>query len=136
MNETGKQFTFSKKERITGAKRIEFLFNQGVSFISYPLRIIYLLREQERDAGCSVLISVPKKRIKKATRRNRIKRLIRESYRLNKKLTNNIRLDGKSLEIAFIYVKDIESDFFEIQKAVQKALIKITERIEKKEESE
>ncbi len=136
MTKTGNQFTFSKRERITGAKRLDFLFNQGKGFICYPLRIIYLLREQENESGCSILVSVPKKKIKKATRRNRIKRLIRESYRLNKRLTENIPLEGKSLEIAFIYLKDAESDFSEIEKAVQKALIKITERNKTTEESE
>lgn len=136
MKETGKQFTFSKKERITGAKRIDLLFNQGKGFICYPLRIIYLLKEQKNEAGCSVLISVPKKRVKKATQRNRIKRLISESYRLNKRLIDNSELSEKSLEIAFIYVKDTEFDLPEIQKAMQKALIKITEQIKKREESE
>ncbi|HUI32427.1 MAG: ribonuclease P protein component [Dysgonamonadaceae bacterium] len=136
MKETGKQFTFSKNERITGTKRIDALFIHGKGFICYPLRIIYLLQEQKNEAGCSVLISVPKKRIKKATQRNRIKRLIRESYRLNKKLIDNTELGERSLKIAFIYVKENESDLPEIQKAMQKALIKITEQIKKREESE
>ena len=136
MKETGKQFTFSKKERITGDKRIEILFTKGSGFISYPLRIIYLRDEQKDDYECSVLISVPKKRIKKATDRNRIKRLIRESYRLNKSLLNNAELAESSLDIAFVYVKDTESNFSDIQKAMQKALKKITERINKTEESE
>ena len=136
MKETGKQFSFSKKERITGDKRIEVLFKNGSGFISYPLRIIYLIHEQKNDNGCSVLISVPKKRIKKATDRNRLKRLIRESYRLNKALLDNAELSESSIDIAFVYVKDTESDFADIQKAMQKALKKITERIKKTEKSE
>ncbi len=136
MKETRKQFTFSKKERITGDKRIEILFTKGSGFISYPLRIIYLVHEQKNNNGCSILISVPKKRIKKATDRNRLKRLIRESYRLNKSLLDNFELSQSSIDIAFVYVKDSESDFSDIQKAMQKALKKITERIKKTEESE
>ena len=136
MKETEKKFTFSKKERITGDKRIEMLFTKGSGFISYPLRIIYLMNEENVDHQCSVLISVPKKRLKKATDRNRIKRLIRESYRLNKSLLDNTKLSENSIDIAFVYVKDTKSDFPDIQKAMQKALKKISLRTIKTDESE
>ena len=120
MEEIEERFTFNKKERLSGTKRIDTLFEKGNSFICYPLRVLYVEHEQCTQADCSVLVSVPKKRIKKAVHRNRIKRLIKESYRLNKKL-----IDGKSIEIAFIYVKDTASDFKEIQKSMQKALNRI-----------
>ena len=81
-------------------------------------------------------MTVPKKRIKKAFHRNRIKRLIRESYRLNKELVNDIELGSKSLDIAFVYVKDTVSDYKEIQKGMRKALKQIAIRIKKTEESE
>ena len=76
------------------------------------------------------------KRIKKAVHRNRIKRLIRESYRLNKELVNDIEFGEQSLDIAFVYVKDTVSDYKEIQKGVKKALRQIAIRIKKTDESE
>lgn len=135
------RFTFDKKERLSGTKRIDALFEKGKSFISYPLRVIYLVNEESEHKECAVLISVPKKRIKKSTHRNRIKRLIRESYRLNKKLINkelnsNVDIDTKSVDVAFIYVKDTTSDFPDIQKAMQKALNQIVSHITKTEKSE
>ena len=128
--------TFKKEERVTGAKRVDAIFATGKSFISYPLRVVYLLREQSNKSGCSILVSVPKKRIRKSVHRNRIKRLIRESYRLNKELISEIDISENSLDVAFIYIKDIASDYVEIEKAMQKALNQITIRIKKSEDSE
>lgn len=136
MTEIEERYTFKKEQRVTGAKRVDAIFASGTSFISYPLRIVYLQHEQSPINKCSILVSVPKKRIKKAVHRNRIKRLIRESYRLNRELINNIDISEQSLDIAFIYVKDTASDYVEIQKAMQKALKQIAIRTKKTEESE
>ena len=136
MTSTEEKFTFTKAERITGEKRVDAIFASGKSFISYPLRVVYLQHEQSPIHSCSILITVPKKRIKKAVHRNRIKRLIRESYRLNKELVNDIEFGEQSLDIAFVYVKDTVSDYKEIQKGVKKALKQIAIRIKKTDESE
>ena len=136
MTSKEEKFTFTKAERVTGAKRVDAIFASGKSFISYPLRVVYLQHEQNSLPCCSILITVPKKRIKKAVHRNRIKRLIRESYRLNKQLVNEIELGEQSLDIAFVYVKDTGTDYKEIQKGMRKALKQIAIRIKKTEESE
>ena len=136
MERREERFTFTKKERLTRTINIDTLFKEGKSFISYPLRVIYLVHEQRAESACSTLISVPKKRIKKATHRNRIKRLMRESYRLNKALIDNKAIGDNSLHVAFIYVKDDESDYSTMQKAMQKALSQISDRIKKTEQSE
>ncbi len=130
------RFTFKKEERVTGNKRVDAIFASGKSFISYPLRVVYLLHEQTSLSSCSILVSVPKKRIKKAVHRNRIKRLVRESYRLNRSLINSLELDQQPIDIAFIYVKDTATNLKEIDKAVKKALNQIAIRIKKNEESE
>ena len=130
------RYTFKKEERVKGEKRVEAIFATGKSFISYPLRVVYLLHEQSTTADCSILVSVPKKRIKKAVHRNRIKRLIRESYRLNKNLISPLGISDKYIDVAFIYVKDTVSNYIEIEKAMQKALNQITIRIKKTEDSE
>ena len=136
MKRLEERFTFDKAERLSGTKRIDALFKEGESFISYPLRVMYLIHEQSTKAGCSILVSVPKKRIKKAVHRNRIKRLIRESYRLNKQLMDSSSFHETSIDVAFIYVKDNASEFSVIQKAMQKALSQISNRIHKTEQSE
>ena len=112
--------TFKKNERITGEKRIQTLFSDGQSFVAYPLRVIFLKMTEITDMPpISVLISVPKKRIKSAVSRNRVKRLIRETYRLNKHCV--APTDGR-LDVAFIYLKDELSDYATIEKGIRKAL--------------
>lgn len=136
MVKTGERFTFKKEERIKGDKRVDAIFAQGESFISYPLRVVYLEHEQSEPTSCSILVSVPKKRVKKAVHRNRIKRLVRESYRLNRVLINTLELDQQPIDVAFIYVKDTATNFQEVDKAMKKALNQIATRIKKIEESE
>ena len=136
MKRIEERFTFDKTERLTGIKKIDALFKEGESFISYPLRVMYLIHKQSIKSGCSILVSVPKKRIKKAVHRNRIKRLIRESYRLNKQLMDSSSFHETSIDVAFIYVKDKSSEFSVMQKAMQKALSQISDRIHKTEKSE
>lgn len=78
-------YKFRKSERLCSQKHIERLFTQGDSFHIYPFRVVWQVREQKTARYLAALmISVPKKRIRKAVGRNRIKRLIRESYRLQK----------------------------------------------------
>ena len=77
-------YTFPKAEKLCGEIRTTRLFAEGRAFISYPFRIVYRLTDEISPAHVRILISVPKKKIKRAHGRNRIKRLIREAYRLNK----------------------------------------------------
>lgn len=78
-----KLFKFSKKERICKRNDFQLLSSQATSFYSYPFRCLYLVRPANSFI-VKVGISVPKKNFKLAIRRNRIKRMIRETYRLNK----------------------------------------------------
>ena len=81
-----RRYTFSKAERLCSKKLIERLFSGGnKSFPAFPLRVVYMsLSADESEADVSILISVPKKRFKHAVDRNRVKRQVREAYRLNK----------------------------------------------------
>ena len=126
--ETTERFFFPKRERLYLKNDIDNLFENGKSFISYPLRIVYLsdFTDNSSKSGISVFVSVPKKRFKYASKRNRIKRLIRESFRLNKNaLTNLYKLNDKHLYIAFLYVCNEVLPYSDIEKATLKALKKI-----------
>src|SRR5512133_1995795 len=99
-------FAFYKAERLVHRTEIDRLFHDGLAFNISPLRIIYQSRDTE---GIKVLVSVPRKKFKKAVHRNRIKRLIRESYRLNRndlKEKYSIPNSTKGLNIAFVYTGD------------------------------
>jgi ribonuclease P protein component len=122
---------FPKSERLYLKKEIDRLFHNGQSFISYPLRIVYLPDTGDllRVSGISVLIGVPKKRIRCAVQRNRIKRLIREAYRLNKnEILNPCKREGKHIQIAFMYARNEVGPYVDIEKAILKAFAIIRRR--------
>jgi ribonuclease P protein component len=114
---------FKKEERISSRKDLDLLFQEGKSFPVYPLRVVYVQKDFLSETPVSILISVPKKRIKRAVKRNRIKRLIKESYRLNKKeLIPFLPERGKYLLIAFIFISDNECTYAEMENAMKKSL--------------
>lgn len=78
------RFTLSKNERLKSKKLIERLFSEGKSVHEFPLQIKYLPIETANPHSLQVAFSVPKRNFKKAVDRNRIKRQMRECYRLEK----------------------------------------------------
>jgi len=88
------KFTFPKNEKLKSKKRIAQLFEEGKSVSKFPLKLIYLKNAHSTPLKIQTAVSVPKRNFKSAVQRNRIKRLLRESYRLNKQLIfNNIEGD-------------------------------------------
>ena len=83
----------------------------------------------------SILISIPKKRIKSAVGRNRVKRLAREAYRLNKHLFLYHELaENKHLDVAFICVADKLCDYATVEKGMRKAIRELNQRIEERKQ--
>ena len=81
---------YSKKDKLKSKKLIEKLFSEGKVITLFPLRLVYLKTSFEDSSVVKTGISVSKKLHKNATDRNKIKRLLREVYRLNKpKYFNN-----------------------------------------------
>ncbi len=105
-----KNFKFPKAEKLTGKKKIEELFQYGSSFFLHPFLVKYLLSEGSMHR---ILISVPKKKIKRAVDRNLIKRRIREAYRLNKHLIYN--QPDTFYHVGFIYQDTKVLPFSEIE---------------------
>ena len=84
-------FKFGKPEKVKSKKLIGQLFKEGDQITAFPLKLFYLPVKTEQDVKIKVAVSVPKKNFKSAVQRNKIKRLMRESCRLNKHLIfNNI----------------------------------------------
>lgn len=125
------QNSFPKSEHLCGDKTITKVFEGGEAFICYPLRVMYLTQSQNGSETVRVLVGVPKKRFKRAVKRNRLKRLMREAYRLNKheilEILNNKQLQ---LQVVFNYVSDEELDFVTINKKMKSALQKLQSIIE------
>ena len=119
-----RKFTFPKQERLSWKRHIDLLFANGRSFVAFPLRVIYLpVEEDALPAPASVLISVPKKKFKRAVKRNLIKRRMREAYRIHKQeLFDALANNRQRMLVAFLYLDKDILPFSEIEKVMQKAL--------------
>lgn len=117
------RLTFRKAERLTGKTNVERLFAEGRSISEYPLRVLYRVTDQPGDAPVRLLIAVPKRKFKHAVDRNRIRRRIREAYRLNRYLMEGDDAPLPGLHLGFIFVSD-KSDisYTEIEKRMKACL--------------
>ncbi len=114
------KFTFSKEEKLKSKKLIEKLFTEGEHVKSFPLRMIYVKAEHECEKTFQVGVSVSKRNFKKAVDRNRIKRLLREAYRLNKH-TLEAEISEKYV-CMFIYTGRDEWAYADIESKMQKVM--------------
>lgn len=119
-----------KPERLSRKKIIEKMFAGGSrSFSIFPLRVVWLPVE-ELDVPASLLVSVSKRRFKRAVKRNRVKRQIREAYRLNKQpLLEALAEKDLRLALAFIYLSDELVDSTVIAEKMKIALVRIVEKV-------
>ena len=130
-------YGLTKSERLTSQLVIEKLFAGGnASMAAFPLRIVFMQMKKQGGEDVkdeplvSILVSVPKKRFRHAVDRNRMKRLVREAYRLNKHILWDA-LEGKDyrLALAFVCITDTLPSFYAVNKSMKKALTRITERL-------
>lgn len=83
------QFTYPKHEKLKSKTTIDLLFSEGNSVSKFPLRLVYVESTEENAELIKMGVSVSKKYFKKAVDRNYFKRVLRETYRLNKHLLIN-----------------------------------------------
>ena len=113
--------TYSKQEKLKKKKLIELLFQEGQSIKAFPVRLIYLPHAHNGPGHFQTGVSVSKKKFKSAVDRNRIKRLLREAYRLEKgELTENP--DTKKHLFMFIYFGDKEVSLESLRKSLRRTL--------------
>ncbi len=119
------RYSFGKKEKLCSKLVIDELFKSGKSLKVYPIRAMYLPLT-ESDSTAKLLISVPKKRFGKAVSRNRVKRMIREAYRLNKSdLIEKWQSSGKYFALAFVYIGNDMPDYHELNSKIVRVLDKL-----------
>jgi len=127
-------YTFKKEERLCNKRLIDELFHNGSSFLCYPFKASWLLVDDEaQTVSAQILISVSKRRYKRAVDRNLIKRRLREAYRLQKQqhLYELLVSSDKKIVLSLGYIgKQIESFDF-IEKKMLKLLKQLSEQLAK-----
>lgn len=128
-------YTFGKAEKLCSRKLIEALFAGGSrSMGAFPLRVVFMKRERlDGEPPVQVMISVSKRHFKRAVKRNRVKRQIREAYRLNKRLLWDAmdRKPDTALAAAFIWQTDKLFDTAEVAEKMQRLLSRMAEMVER-----
>jgi len=127
--ETKQRYTFKKEEKLKSRKTIEQLFREGKSFSNFPFRVLWKFTGTS-TAPLQTGFAASSKHFKKAVDRNRIKRLMREAYRLQKNdLQEHLKERQKQLAVFIIYVGNELPEYdliFEKTTHVLNRLIKIS----------
>ncbi|MDP2686867.1 MAG: ribonuclease P protein component [Aequorivita sp.] len=116
---------FPKTEKLKSTKTIEHLFLEGKTHSKFPIKIFFLPKENI-EANLAAF-AVPKRNFKSAVDRNRVKRQLRETYRLNKQLLDEI--NGKKFVMLFLYLGKVKPQYAELEKAMVKLLKKLQDEM-------
>ncbi len=121
-----------KSQRIYKKKAVQTLFEEGKGFSLYPFRVIVYLydAENQEDALPRILVSVSKKRFHHAFKRNRVKRLIRESWRKKKaELLKLCQANNKTLDVALVYNATVILTYQEIEGKMKQVVERLVEKL-------
>jgi len=127
------RYTLGKEEKLKGRKLIEQLFAEGQRVKSFPIQLIYFKNLLEIEATVKVGFSVPKRNIKLAVHRNRIKRVLREVYRKNKHIFSSQLKE--SYVFMFIYMAKEEINYAELELTITKLCDKFLTKINEDEQN-
>lgn len=118
---------FTKAERINSKLEIETIFKTGKSVFVFPYRFVWIEKVGENpELPVDVLLSVGKKRFKRAVDRNQIKRYIREAYRINKYLLWDVCSEKDiNIQLGIVYVGKTIGDFELHEKTMKKTIKKM-----------
>jgi len=126
-NKKALSFTYPQQEKLKSKKLIEKLFTEGKSVSAYPLRMVYLPTSHNEDVLAKTGVSVSKRNFKKAPDRNRIKRLLREAYRLNKAEYFNNLTEQHAFMI--LYIGKEKPTFVQVETKMKQVFEKFSNKI-------
>lgn len=126
------RFTFKKSERLSSKKDIATLFEKGKSIRNDSLRVKYRITTFDSPFPARVLIAVPKRLFKKANQRNRIKRMLKELYRLNKHILYAVLIENNAqIDLLLQYQLKEKPGFILLKTAMLETLDALEKRIKK-----
>ena len=125
MKPTTKIYGYPKSEKLKKKRHIDLLFSEGKSVSKYPLRLVFV-PVSDTEEQYQVGVSVSKRYFKKAVDRNRYKRLLRETYRLNKSLLPCL---NQSYALMFLYQTKDKLTFDEVQEKMIRLMEKFSEEV-------
>ncbi len=116
---------FPKKEKLNSKIKIDNLFRSKNTFTYNKIKVHWIINSSEENQS-ETLISVPKKIIPFSTKRNKIKRLIRESYRLNK---NILQLDNQGINISFMFLSSEIPEYNSLEEKIKVILHRLNDKL-------
>lgn len=122
----------NKEERLRGRKLIEQLFQGGQSrsMTAFPIRMVYMKTpRQEGEPGARIMVIVGKRHFKRAVKRNRAKRQMREAYRNNKHLILAHIPEGTCYNMALIWQSDEPMESRDVEESMVRLLRRLDDRI-------
>ena len=119
-------YKLNKDEKLCSRTAVNRLFDEGKSLMAFPLRAAFRLRPRG-EHPVQFLITIPKKRIRKAVNRVTLRRRTREAYRLNRRtlLTPVLEQQGWGVDIAFIYLDNTPAPYSVINEKMTDLLTRI-----------
>jgi len=117
---------FPKSSRLRGQKKIQELFKRGSSFYFNAFRMV-VLKSPSQHGKHEVVFTVSKRNFKKAVNRNRIKRLLKEAYRLNQQKISSL----PKLQMAYIYTSNELPDFRQMEEQLLESFERLKHYVEK-----
>lgn len=134
-----KVFTYKKQDKLKSRKQTQHLFSKGQSINAFPVKLIFTLETSLAIASNEALdqpaviqagVGAPSRVFRKAVQRNRVKRLLREAYRLERpNFINQVSLVNKRLNLFFLYTDTMVLTQLEIQNKVKEALAALVKKI-------
>ena len=129
-----KIFTYQKKDKLKSRKQMQFLFSKGTAITIHPIRLLYTIEKEEAGIFSNGLlqagVGAPSRQFRKAVQRNKVKRLLREGYRLEKpNFTNSISITNTRLNLFFLYVDANVQTQQQIQATIKLLLQKLADKL-------
>lgn len=120
------RLTLGKSERIYLRDELGRLFESKKSFVVYPFRVIYL-EEPRGEVPTKMMVSIPKKRLKRAVDRNRMKRLVRECFRHSKPMLEGVIPKEQTLLIGFLFLDSRVRSHRTVERSLTEAVDRLVE---------